>query len=166
MNGAINKNICIPTRRYLAATVIPVALFYFSILLLINNISNQYEFTKKEIRGVSVISQLHDSIVELQKIRGLSAISLNESNNINEQVKTLQYGFNETFTRLTFDDNLGKIVSPAELEGVKEKVDRLFKRDPFTMNKENLFSEYTETITLLKQTIRIAADRSNLTLDP
>jgi len=166
MNIISSNNPSIPTRRYLAATIIPLALFYVSILFLINNINNQYEFTQKEIIGVSVISQLHNSIVNLQKIRGLSGITLKESTKISQEVKTLQYDFNDTFRRLTYDENLEKVLSLSELTDVKDKVNQLFGKDLFSVNRDVLFSEYTDFIALLKQNIRIAADRSNLTLDP
>lgn len=160
------KKLHIPTSRYLAATIIPVALFYFSILLLINNINRQYEFTQKEIKGVSLIGQLHNSIIELQKIRGLSLITLNNSGDLFKEVRRLQHEFNETFKNLTAGESSEKIIFSTELEAVKEKINPLFGSDLMHMNKNRLFIEYTDSIAELKQIIKIAADRSNLTLDP
>ncbi|MDH3974921.1 MAG: GGDEF domain-containing protein [Deltaproteobacteria bacterium] len=166
MSVITGKNLNIPTRRYLAATIIPLALFYSSILLLINNINTQYEFTQKEIKGVSVISQLHNSIIGLQKIRGLSGITLDDTDDIIDEVKTLQYEFNDSLNRITFDDNFQNIVFSGELHSVKNRIDNLFRANSLNTSSDDLFLEYTNSIARLKQIIKIAADRSNLTLDP
>lgn len=166
MNVLTGKKPSIPTRRYLAATIIPVALFYFSILFLINNINSQYEFTQKEIKGVSIINQLQGSIIGLQKIRGLSGITLEESHETLKEIKTLQYEFNESLNKLALDDNFRNIVLSSEIYNVKDKIEELFRVNLLNLRSKDLFLEYTNSIAQIKQIMKIAADRSNLTLDP
>lgn len=149
---------------YLAATFIPLFLFLLSISLLIKNLNGQIDFVREELKGVRAVESIHECIVDLQKIRGITSIGLESdhyaSGNGNS-IAVLKEDFLRKIDRISGSHGMLIDVS-SELLPLKKEAESLFAAGLGPQS----FDRYTSLIREMRGLMQVAANRSNLILDP
>lgn len=149
--------------RYIGATVVPLALLFISVLLLVLYLNTEIRLTEKEFQGIKTIRLAHDGIIQLQKIRGLSEISTQGSDPDDLDIPSLQKQF-ITFISSPKWQSYGALFEITNKIGeVKKTALKLFS-NPADINyaEGNRFQEYSQLINDMYRTIRLVADRSHL----
>lgn len=147
---------------YLAATFIPVFLFFLSISLLIKNLNGQIDFIRAEIKGVREVESIHENIVVLQKIRGIASIGSEFGEFAQARNLTaLKADFIRRLDRMA--DSRGALIDGStEILPLRDEAEILF----LAPHGPRTFDQYTSLIRKMRGLMKIVADRSNLILDP
>ena len=154
-------------KKYLLATILPIIFLSLSLSVLLYDQVKLYTFTKTEIEGVHMIRSLYHALVDLQKIRGYNQISqYSQHDEIVRQMDLLKKRFLDRFEREKWLQETQAFNLLPEAEHLTTKARQLFKLAPAEAKEQHLFHRYSELITELIQFMQLAADHSNLILDP
>ena len=154
-------------KQYLLATILPIIFLSLSLSVLLYDQVKLYTFTKTEIEGVQMIRSLYHALVDLQKIRGYNQISqYSPHEEIVRQMNLLKKRFLDRFEREKWLQQIQSFNLLAEAQHLTTNARQLFKLAPAEAEKHHLFHRYSELITELIQFMQLAADHSNLILDP
>jgi len=147
---------------------VPLVLLFLSVLLLVLYLNAEIAFTKKEVRGLNAIRQIHKEIIQLQKIRGLSQISTQKKGEVakNLDIQSLQKQFITNISKPQWRDYGVQFGITDEIATLKADTAKLFSMPASTNPEFNIFQQYTFIINRMRWLTRLIADRSNLTLDP
>lgn len=152
--------------RYLVATLVPLTLLFLSVFGLIHYLNNQIRFTESEIEGVGAIQTIHDEIIHLQKIRGLSEILLRGGQTDRQEIESIKQHCKKAFLSSQWQQQAARFGVKPDVKELYGKAVSLF-HNPLTPSPvDRQFQQYTKVIDGLRQVLRIISDRSNLTLDP
>ena len=84
--------------------MLPVVGFVFLSVYAFLYIKGDFDFISKELDGLQIITQLHEGVFEIQKLRGLSSIasckSSNSSEKIAQDIKNVQEKIEQNFAQL------------------------------------------------------------------
>ncbi len=153
--------------RFFTAIIIPAILVILSAFIGLFNLYKQYEFTTKEIRGTHTINHLFHSLIELQKIRGLTQISLwDQSEGIKSQLLVTKAHFANHFDDTQYQKSNAEFTIQNEIDQIRTGVNTLINLDNNAINAHEIFTKYSQLIGKLHEALLIVADRSNLILDP
>ena len=154
-------------KRYLFATILPIIFLSLSLSVLLYDQVKLYTFTKTEIEGVQMIRSLYHALMDLQKIRGYTQISqYGHHKEINRHLVLLKKRFLDRFQQKTWRLETQAFHLQSEAEHLATKAGQLFKLTPAEAKEQHLFRRYSELITEIIQFMQLAADHSNLILDP
>ena len=151
--------------RYLAATATPVLLLSLSMYFLVDNLRDQREFTENQLKGVATIEILHESMVALQRIRGLLEVHASGNSLITDELSALQEQFEQPFSRLQWPKMAKHFGILNEMDQLQRKEKELFFKTLNTSRNIVYFERYSILIDEIRRYIRLVADRSNLTQD-
>lgn len=153
--------------RYLAAVLLPIFFVVVSIYFGAKNIYKQYIFTQKEIIGTETVRYLFYSIIDLQRIRGLSHIDLNK------KVSTPAIARQDIMKRFRLHLNTPQWQKLSHYFAIEKEMKQallasqeLFDPTNFSLNEDLIFSHYTDLIEKIYNIMLIVAYRSNLIIDP
>ena len=154
-------------KRYLFATILPIIFLSLSLSVLLYDQIQLYSFTRAEIEGVHMIRFLYDELTDLQKIRGYSQISQwSQHEGINNRLQELKKNFLDRLNQPGRQSEITTFKLLPETEHLETRARQLFAIPPSRSEEKHLFASYSDLISEILQLMQLAADHSNLILDP
>ena len=151
--------------RYLAATVAPLVLLFFTIIGVIQYLNSEIRFTENELHGVEAIQTIYDAIISLQKIRGFSEIIARKDNTDRQKLESLQSQFMATISTPQWHKQRALFGVSENATQLRKDAEILFSTPIHIISSKDRFQQYTQIIEGQHQTIQLIANRSNLILD-
>jgi len=151
--------------RYLAATVVPLMLLFFSVIGVVQYLNSEIRFTENELHGVAAILTTHDGIIHLQKIRGFSEIIARREDAGNQRLKSLQKPFLANISAPQWRKQSMQFKVAEEAAKLQKDAETLFSTPLQAIPLKDRFQQYTQIIEGQRRLIQLIANRSNLILD-
>ncbi len=159
------RQVSISTWRYLAATVVPLLLLFFSIFGVVQYLNSEIRFTENELHGVAAIQTIHDGIIHLQKIRGFSEISARKENADRQKLESLQRQFIANISTPQWQIQSTKFRVENDAAKLLKDANTLFTTPLHAIPLKDRFQQYTQIIEGQRQIIQLIANRAYLILD-
>ena len=151
--------------RYLAATVVPLVLLFSSVIGILHHLNADIRFTEDELHGVASIQTIHDGIIHLQKIRGLSEIIARREGAGIHRLDSLQKQFIANFHAPQWHKQMMQFSVAEDFAKLQKDAETLFSTPLQAIPLKDRFQQYTQVIEGLDGIIQLIANRSNLILD-
>lgn len=166
MHEASSKpQISISVWRYLAATVAPLVLLFFSVIEVIQYLNTEIKLTESELHGVAAILTTHDGIINLQKIRGFSEIIAHREDADRQKIESLQKQFRANISTPQWHKQSMLFRVAEDTAQLQNDAETLFATPLHAVPLKERFQQYTQIIDGLHRIIQLIANRSNLTVD-
>ncbi len=152
--------------RYLWATLLPIILFSISLAFPLYDQVRLSRLTRRELQGVATINRLYLCLTDLQKIRGLTQMALWGTEGVEKELVRIRQRFLDRFQDQNWQRQIRAFTMENEIRMLKSNAVHLFHVDPATTPFIDLFGEYSNLISDILRLMQLAADRSQLILDP
>lgn len=154
-------------RLFWIAVLLPILFLGGTLAMLLADFNEQIVFVDDEQVGVRYVGALHEVILDLQKVRGLSHIDARLGEDTGPRVARLQRRIHRQLMRLEGMDGGARFPEFTELiRRVHRRIQRHFVEGSADQDPDARFSRSTELVERLQRIMRWVADRSRLVLDP
>jgi methyl-accepting chemotaxis protein len=166
LNFNIVKSVKVPVKLGISAAI-SLALVCFLLVSLVNIQNELVSFRSKEIVGTKFLPTVYKIIGHTQVTRGLTNSKLNGTSGLESRIETNRSealaGYQTLNTLVQEHGDLAGISSVGS--NLKSQFESLNSR-AYSGNSADVFQQYTDIVTSLRNLIVAIGDDSNLTLDP
>lgn len=151
--------------RYLAATVAPLVLLFFTVMGVVQYLNAEIRLTENELQGVSAILTTYDGIISLQKIRGFSEIIARRENADRQRLESLQKQFIARISTPQWHKQRALFRLTENTAQLQKNAEKLFSTPLHAIPLKDRFQQYTQIIEGQHEIVQLISNRSNLILD-